>query len=74
MLRVTWWHMQIQGPDDYVRRRRRYDHRLGIDNRGRGPVTELDLAIDARAYFTADRKVDNGCTGMRRQTAEHETG
>ena len=52
--RVTGRYMQIYGFYPNVRRLRGYDHRLRIDNRWRGRITESHLPIGTRGDFTTD--------------------
>lgn len=68
---VAGWHMQIYRFEHYVGRLTDNDPGLSIENRGRRSVTKLHLAIDARADFTADGKVDNGSSCMRGLTRKN---
>ena len=63
--RVSRRNMQINRLGDHTWRPTLYDQRLRVDDRRRSTIAEVDMSVNSRDDFAADRNIDTQVTGVR---------
>jgi hypothetical protein len=63
--RVSRRNMQIDRLGNHTWRPTLDDQRLRVDDRGRSTITQVDMSVNSRDDFAADRDIDTQVTGVR---------